>query len=385
MKLHYISPSTIPSRTANSVHVIMQCHALIEHGVEVTLYAKRSVNDKSELNMALMEAYNVDFSAAKIVSYHSDTPRCVSLNIALLSFLHLHRNTWPDVIFSRNLYAAFVIGVVKRRSIVFETHQLEIGFRKFMQKAIVSCPWVTTIVISHKLLECLRQHLGIEPAKVIVLPDAARDGIVPVSQKYKRDLLKEIVPAAVGDWEAICGYFGQLYSGRGIEIIKAMATHRPHVLFLVFGGNEKEIILNRELNDLSNIIFIGHVPHPLAQKAMGTVDVLLMPYQENVSIGISGHDTARWMSPMKMFEYLASGVPIISSDLPVLHEVLSDGDNCLMANPAEPDSWLEALDRLIVEPALGQEIGERAHIDYLTHYTWKQRGKRILDELGNFF
>ena len=51
---------------------------------------------------------------------------------------------------------------------------------------------------------------------------------------------------------------------------------------------------------------------------MLAVDILIMPYQKNVAIGAKGHDTARWMSPMKMFEYMASGNPIISSNLAAL-------------------------------------------------------------------
>ena len=109
-----------------------------------------------------------------------------------------------------------------------------------------------------------------------------------------------------------CGYFGQLYRGRGIEVIIDLAIRRPHIIFLVVGGNTKHV--NR-LNAPNNIIFIPSLPHPEALYLMKLVDVLLMPYQKSVSIGIKGHDTARWMSPMKMFEYMSSHTPIISSDL----------------------------------------------------------------------
>ena len=47
-----------------------------------------------------------------------------------------------------------------------------------------------------------------------------------------------------------------------------------------------------------------------------------MPYQRNVGIGTKNSDTSNWMSPMKMFEYMSTGVPIVSSDLPVLKKFL---------------------------------------------------------------
>jgi glycosyltransferase involved in cell wall biosynthesis len=123
---------------------------------------------------------------------------------------------------------------------------------------------------------------------------------------------------------------------------------------------------------------MGHVPHPVSQSAQAAVDVLLMPYQQNVSIGVLGHDTARWMSPMKMFEYLAAGVPIISSDLPALREVLTNERNSLLVNAANVDQWLAALDSLISNPDFANSIGELAHRQYQTKHTWLCRAESIL-------
>jgi glycosyltransferase involved in cell wall biosynthesis len=123
---------------------------------------------------------------------------------------------------------------------------------------------------------------------------------------------------------------------------------------------------------------MGHVPHPVSQRAQASVDVLLMPYQQSVSIGIQGHDTARWMSPMKMFEYLAAGVPIISSDLPVLREVLENGKNALLANPEDAAQWVAALDLLISNSDYANSIGEFAHQQYKAKYTWLSRAGALL-------
>ena len=55
----------------------------------------------------------------------------------------------------------------------------------------------------------------------------------------------------------MCGYFGQLYEGRGIEIIEDMALNRPDILFLVYGGEPSDVSRRREKNsDLPNI-FLG--------------------------------------------------------------------------------------------------------------------------------
>jgi hypothetical protein len=379
MRVAYVSPSMLPSRAANSVHVSLQCEGLVRAGAAaVTLYAKRSVERDADLMPALREHYGIDTSHIRGVSYYSANDRAMNVRIAALALASMKKEGWPDAIISRNLYASFALAVLQRRPLIFETHQLERGIRKVMQGAILAQPRVTTLVISQKLAACLAEYHGRQPSRLLVLHDAAVDGIVPINVAERRRRLERLVPIASGSWEGVCGYFGHLYRGRGIEIIERMARERPRCLYLVYGGTENDVEAQRKANRLPNLIFGGHVPHRAAREIMLCVDVLLMPYQESVSIGISGHDTARWMSPMKMFEYMASGVPIIASDLPALREILKDGHNAILVPSSMAEAWIAALDRLLLDPASGLSLGTRAHEEYQAHYTWRRRGERIL-------
>jgi len=377
-RLHYISPSLLPSRSANSVHVMLQCEGLAKSGADVSLYAKRTLADEATLPAALASAYGTDAQRLRLHTYFSRSTRADTLRIAALALWHVARTPRGETVLSRNLYAAYVLAVVLRRPMLFETHQLETGPRKRLQLAIMDCPWVITIAISQKLLECLREHHGTDPRNPLVLHDAAPDGIERLPPIQRRATLAAVVSEDPDRWDAVCGYFGHLYAGRGVEIIEAMAGRRPNCLFIVFGGNDAEVDARRTANRHANLRFMGHVPHPIARRAMAAVDVLLMPYQRSVSIGVDGHDTARWMSPMKMFEYLAAGVPVISSDLPVLREVLNDGSNCLLVPPDQPEAWVAALDRLIDEPDLAAALGERAHAEYRNKHSWTRRAEALL-------
>lgn len=378
MRVHYISPSVLPSRAANAVHVVMQCDALARAGTEITLYAKRQDPDEAFLPNLLEKAYGVDASGWRMVTHYSPVSRADNLRIAANALSNIWRGHTPDVVLSRNLYAAYVLAVLQRHPLIFETHQLEYGIRKVMQRAIMSCPWVTTVVISQSLEYHLTRHHGTPPSRPLVLHDAAPSGMRPVVPGERRGRLEGIVSDALGDWRAVCAYFGHLYAGRGIEIIEAMAKARPQILFLVFGGNETEVSQRRAANGLVNLRFAGHLPHTVARQAMVSADILLMPYQDSVSIGVKHHDTAAWMSPMKMFEYLAAGVPIISSDLPVLREVLKHGQNAMLVAAGDPTAWIAALDRLLSEPDLAMRLGRAGHADYLAHYTWDKRAKALL-------
>lgn len=379
MRFHYISPSTLPSRAANSVHVIWQCDGLCRTGAEVTLYAKRAMPEAQHLGSALLGAYGVDQPRLRVETVYSASTRGDNLRIAQHAVRSIRSVGYGDGILSRNLYAAFFLAVVHRVPLLFETHQLETGFRKFMQRSIMRCPWVTTIVISSHLTNFLTQHHRIPPYRTLVLHDAAPVGITRVPVVERRTRLCAQTPEARGNWKLICGYFGHLYPGRGIEIVEAMAIARPECLFLVYGGTDSDLAARRAANKQGNLIFMGHVPHPVARDLMCIVDVLLMPYQENVSIGVVGHDTARWMSPMKMFEYLGTGVPIISSDLPVLREVLRDGENSLLAHPSEVGSWLSALDRIEGDANLAGGLGKNAHFQYEQQHTWTRRAEKIIE------
>jgi glycosyltransferase involved in cell wall biosynthesis len=378
-RLHYISPSLIPSRSANSIHVIHQCHGFSMLGVNITLYAKRATASSVELPLQIQSFYGVDVTDWDIVTFHSNFLRADTLRIALMAIRPVLRASCSDLILSRNLYAAYIIAAF-RRSILFETHQIENGIRGLMQRWILTRPWVRTIAVSERLVTCLEEHHAVRLHEPVVLHDAAPDGIKRLEPEERRYRLAGLLDISAGDlkkWNMICGYFGQLYAGRGIEVIEAMACARPSSLFLVFGGSDAEVA-SRRMNAPPNLLFMGHVTHQFARAVQAAVDVLLMPYQQNVSIGVKGHDTARWMSPMKMFEYLAAGVPIISSNLPVLNEILADCQNSLLVPPDNIGRWVAALDSLTTDANLANSIGETAHRQYLEKHTWTLRAQSLL-------
>ena len=212
-----------------------------------------------------------------------------------------------------------------------------------------------------------------------VLHDAA-SLLVGKSNKdaIDREVNSEMRALKSNKWEKVCAYFGHLYPGRGIEIIIGVAKKKESCLFLVYGGNDEEISLYKKKYKLPNLIFKGFVSNAIAIKTMKSVDILLMPYQKKVSIGIPGHDTAEWMSPMKMFEYMSSKVPIVSSNLEVLNEILSHEKNSLLVHPERLEDWISAINRLINEPELGEVLGTNAYNDFISNHTWEKRAENLL-------
>ena len=83
-------------------------------------------------------------------------------------------------------------------------------------------------------------------------------------------------------------------------------------------------------------------------------------------------------SPLKMFEYLAAGVPIVAADLPVFREILVHGKNALLFPPGDATALAAAVRRLAEDPGLSRRLGERARRD-AEGFTYARRARRILD------
>jgi glycosyltransferase involved in cell wall biosynthesis len=175
------------------------------------------------------------------------------------------------------------------------------------------------------------------------------------------------------------GYLGHLYAGKGFEIIRALAARAPWADFHVVGGDRDSVDrLRRDSTVPANVRLHGFVPPPEVDPLTLAFDVLLAPYQREVRTA-GGGETGAWMSPLKLFGYMAAGKPILCSDLPVLREVIEDGRNGLLLPPDDPSAWVVALQRLINDPAEGERLGATARADFLARHTWRQRASRVLD------
>ena len=82
---------------------------------------------------------------------------------------------------------------------------------------------------------------------------------------------------------------------------------------------------------------------------------------------------------MKMFEYMASGTPMVVSDLPVLREVLEDGRNSLLVEASDLNQWETATKRLLNDSELADSIASAAYNQYQERHTWGARAKSILE------
>lgn len=174
-----------------------------------------------------------------------------------------------------------------------------------------------------------------------------------------------------------CTYIGSFYEGKGIEIIKHLSKKFTNLEFHLFG--DLKTLKDGDLtNYRKNIIFHDFKAYSEIVTIISKSRILLMPYLNEVRVRSSNINVAEVMSPMKLFQYLASRKLIIASDLRVYSHVLKNKFNCLLASPKNLKDWESKL-KLAFSSKL--DVKRITHNAYITagKFTWKKRVEKIND------
>lgn len=361
MNIIYISNSNIPSRAANSIHVMKMCNALSkEHNV--TLIGKRGGETVDDIysyygvNKFRLEIFN-DGNIFKKVHFY----------FQLIKFM-TSRNK-QSLVIGRHLFGV-LISKLLGYEVIYETHgPPRSKLHYYVEKHILKSKKTKSfIVISSELKKIYFDLYGYDNSKIKVLHDAAD---IPDNSYVDMEL--------DNGYELSVGYIGHLYPGRGIDVIINAAKKMPEVIFHLVGGEQNDIRYWKE-KQIENVIFHGFISPKETEKFRQSVDVLVMPYQDKVSIaGSTDMDTSKWMSPMKLFEYMASQKPIVASNLKVLREILNH-DNSILVDSSDLEGWIAALNRL-KDSTLRKNLANKAFNDLKFNHTWEIRANHIIDSI----
>jgi glycosyltransferase involved in cell wall biosynthesis len=180
-------------------------------------------------------------------------------------------------------------------------------------------------------------------------------------------------PGASAD-APVVGYAGHLYPWKGVDVLVGALAHLPGVGALVVGGLqvEPDLARVRALADQvapGRVRFTGQVDPPRVPGWLREADVLVLP---NTPTRIS----AAYTSPLKLFEYMASGRPIVASDLPSLREILRPDANAVLVAPGDPEALARGIRRVLDDADFAATLARQAHQD-LREYTWDKRAERL--------
>lgn len=373
MRIVVISASFVPSTAANSIEVMKVANALADIGHQVTLIVPGEVTAKWD---ELSEWYGIS---------HPFEIIWLKENLAFRRYDFAFKATRkalqlkPDLVYTWMLQAA-VLSLWHRFPVMLELHDRirgKIGPTLFKLALHSRIPRLL-LPITRALVDVLERELSISiPAELVHIAPSGieleRYADLPQAEDARKSLgLPEGLTA---------GYSGHFYPGRGMDLLLALAKSFPQLNFLWVGGKGQTAAQwQQRLQEqgVANVTLTGFIPNQKIALYQAACDILLMPYELSIA-GSSGGNTADICSPMKMFEYMAAGRTIMTSDLPVLREVLNE-QNAVFCPAQDRDAWTNELKRLIEDPVLRQRLGEQAKMD-VQAYSWKDRAEKALSKL----
>jgi glycosyltransferase involved in cell wall biosynthesis len=391
MKIAIIAPTEIPARRANTLQVMKMAQALsiLGHTVRLAVPSSGPVPAASGHSWEQL-AHHYGLQHAFPVEWLASRPRLRRYDFSWRALSWA--NSWQAELVYTRLPQAAALASQRGIATILEAHDIPQG---------KIGPWLFQLFLNGKgarklviITQALAADLALRFGRPLIAPFTviAPDGVdleryegLPQPTEARRRLLEQTRPTAsspLGQLSAerfTLGYTGHLYPGRGRELLLELAKRMPQFAFLVVGGEGRDISTFQaeiQAQRVENLILTGFVPNAELPLYQAACEVLLMPYQQKVAAS-SGGDIARYLSPMKLFEYLACQRPIVSSDLAVLQEVLNP-QNAILAPADDPAAWERAIQSLRRDPELRQRLASQARQD-AQRFTWDTRARRILE------
>lgn len=360
MRVAYVANIRLPTEKAHGIQIMKTCEALALLGHDVELIVP---NRKTHITDDPFSYYGVKkhFPIRRLPVW--DTAMygrfgflLQSLTFACTLRYHLREKTY-DVLYSRDEH---ILAFLKA-PFVWESHTG--AWNRAAQRVARRAKHIVTI--SNGLKEFYATK-GIRASCITV----AHDGIDPA--QFANPESKEAARARLGlltDTQ-IAMYIGRLDGWKGTDTLLQAAKLLPsNVMVVIIGGEPEQV--SALSSQYPNVRFLGFHPYKKLADNMVAADVLILPNTGTDKVSTT------FTSPLKLFAYMTSGVPIVASDLPSIREVL-DEHSAILVPPDDVAALATGIQRAL------QEAGTRATAasERVKKYSWKCRAERIVVALS---
>jgi len=394
MRMLYVANARIPTEKAHGLQIMKMC-AEFARKLDVTLAVP--IRFQTRLMKQVTDVY--DYYA---VEKKFGIKRLFSLNLtpALDSRLS-YRTQWlqnwlnwlpsitfgivsavyalarsASLVYSREFLTCLFLLLLRplhRKRIFYEMHDFPEAKLGRQLKCRSMRRFDGLIVIGGLLRElCLSYNIPSE--KILVAPDGVDMQLF--SADIQRERARQELNISVGK-RVLC-YTGHLYRWKGVHVLaQAMKALPEDSLLYIVGGTPKDIsafgeFINAE--NIPNVVIAGYVSPKSIPVYLAAADVLVLPNTAGEAI------SRLYTSPLKLFEYMAAGRPVVASDLPSVREIMSEA-NAILVPPDNPAALAEGIRRVLEDKELGRKLAQQAFEDAQL-YTWEKRAEKIMAFIG---
>jgi len=396
MKMAVATGGDIPSRRAHSIAVMKMANGFhkLGHDVKVLTVERFSENKMKKKMKDVHDLYGVDH-AIQIVYFRDYFYYFENFT----PFDHVFRLL--DKVMSRKL--RYIADPERRISDYCREHEFDLcyyrGYGRVAYYNVVKNR-VPTIMESH-----IRNTNNPDLRRAVKVSHSEYfKGLVTISEVLKREFVKAGVPeekilvlSSGVDLEAfqhlpdtkdaremlnlpldkkIIVYTGSLFPEKGIKQILLVAERLPEALFLLVGGEPKYIRFWKNYADshgIRNVRFTGFVSNKMIPIYLVAADVLLMPYEKRPARIMDIEST----SPLKLFEYMASKKPIVSTNIPAISRYVTHGVDGLLAEPGNINQLTDYVRLVMEDIGLARKLSENAY-EKVKALDWRERCRKIL-------
>ena len=236
---------------------------------------------------------------------------------------------------------------------------------------IVNSPlFQVTVTVDERVRENMIQN-GMPPGKILKLHNGVNRSFFTrqpeAAEAWREQLL--------GERQYLVVYSGALYRFKGVDLLIDAARELPHIQFVLAGGSDFQVRAYRKQSaagQAGNVTFLGHVTHERLVSLLQAADALVYPH-------CSGN-AATLGSPLKFFEYLASGAPMVATEVPHVTEFKLSQLVIGWCPPDNVGQLARSIEHTLMTYPRRME-GYSASIQFARQFSWENRMSTILSHV----
>jgi glycosyltransferase involved in cell wall biosynthesis len=333
--INYVTFSSIPSSLPSSLQIIKTCESLSRYKHDVTLIKPGTGNKKISLKKYYGLKHNVN---VKEFDSFNSFPRGYKFYMYCFYCLFYILNKKDSITISRNYFICYLLILFKKKVILEIHHDINIEGRitKFIIKYLNffnKNNLINIVAITNSVKNLFIKKYHVKASKITVLPSGSS---IRINRKPKFCFNKRLK----------IGYFGSISSSKGINTLIRLSKIDKENDYYIYGGSKHDINNLKRKNNNKNLFLKESLPYAGLSKIMIKMDILTIPYTKKVESAGGVDDISKYTSPLKLFDYLAVGKIIITSDLKVLREIVSSKNAYFIKNYENIFEWRRSITKI---------------------------------------